>query len=87
MRDYLFAPRPMHVIIAQVAEKHGLEYSEIFTKQRARRYSWARQEAMWRLAKEVTASLPEIGRALGGFDHTTVLHGIRRHEARMSAGS
>jgi len=85
MRDYLFAPQPMHAIIAQVAEKHGLTYREMLARRRARKIAWARQEAMWRCARETTESLPNIGRALGGYDHTTVLYGVRRHEERMSA--
>lgn len=100
MRDYLLGhppvkeadltvesnfSRPLHSIIWQVAEKHGLSFSDLLSKRRFRPLAWARQEAMWRCANETPSSLPEIGRALGKRDHTTVIHGIRRHEERMRA--
>ena len=38
------------------------------------------------LARELTgASLPDIGRAFGGRNHTTVLHAVRRVERKMDA--
>lgn len=40
----------------------------------------------WHLARELTPrSLPEIGRRMGGYDHTTVLNGCRRISARARA--
>lgn len=85
MRDYLFAPgRPLHAIIAEVAEKYGLTYAELISSRRDRRLAWPRQEAMWRCAKETVSSYPEIAREFYR-DHTTVLHGIRAHEERLRA--
>jgi chromosomal replication initiator protein len=40
---------------------------------------------MWLLKSMTSLSLPQIGRALGGRDHTTVMHGVRKHESRMLA--
>ena len=46
---------------------------------------WPRQLAMY-LARELTGqTLPAIGRAFGGRDHTTVLHACRRTAERMAA--
>jgi len=86
-RDYLLVPnvRPMHAIICEVANKYGLTHNELVSNRRSRQVAWPRQEAMWRCAKETTFSLPDIGRALGGRDHTTVIYGIRRYEQRMRA--
>ena len=38
------------------------------------------------MREETDASLPQIGRALGGRDHTTVLYGLKCHAERMAAG-
>jgi chromosomal replication initiator protein len=49
----------------------------MYSKKRTRVIARPRQVAMW-LAKELTAmSLPAIGEAFGGRDHTTVLHACR----------
>lgn len=71
-------------IIAQVAEQHGLTAAELLGATRVRSIAYARQEAMWRISRELGRSLPEIGRMMGGRDHTTVLHGIRAHERRLA---
>ena len=61
-----------------VAEYFKLRVSDLLSKRRSRSIARPRQIAM-ALAKELTNhSLPEIGDAFGGRDHTTVLHGCRR---------
>ncbi len=61
-----------------VAEYFKLRVSDLLSKRRSRSVARPRQIAM-ALAKELTShSLPEIGDAFGGRDHTTVLHGCRR---------
>jgi len=61
-----------------VAEYFKLRVSDLLSKRRSRSVARPRQLAM-ALAKELTShSLPEIGEAFGGRDHTTVLHGCRR---------
>jgi chromosomal replication initiation ATPase DnaA len=72
-----------HQIIAETAEKHGITVRQMKQGGRARMYSWPRQEAMYRIYTELHGySLPRIGRLLGGRDHTTVIHGIRRFAER-----
>lgn len=71
-------------IIAQVADRHGLTVAELMGTTRVRLIAHARQEAMWRISRELGRSLPEIGRMMGGRDHTTVLHGIRAYEKRLA---
>lgn len=71
-------------IIAAVAAHHGIKPAELTGHRRWRSHAWPRQEAYW-LAQRITGkSLPEIGRAFGGRDHTTVLHGIRAVEDRTT---
>lgn len=69
-------------IIASVANKYGLTVMELKGDRRSRRVSIPRQEIMYRAYTETGASLPTIGRSLGDRDHTTVLYGVRAHEAR-----
>jgi chromosomal replication initiator protein len=60
-----------------VAEYFKLRTSDMISAKRSRSIARPRQIAM-ALAKELTKhSLPEIGRAFGGRDHTTVLHATR----------
>jgi chromosomal replication initiator protein len=61
-----------------VAEYFKIRVADLLSKRRSRSIARPRQVAM-ALAKELTNhSLPEIGDAFGGRDHTTVLHGCRR---------
>ena len=72
-----------------VAEYFKMRVSDLHSKRRNRQITRPRQVGM-ALAKELTnLSLPEIGDAFGGRDHTTVLHACRkveellRHDAKI----
>ncbi len=61
-----------------VAEYCKIRYADLLSKRRSRSVARPRQIAM-ALSKELTKhSLPEIGEAFGGRDHTTVLHACRK---------
>lgn len=61
-----------------VAEYYKIKVADLHSKRRSRSVARPRQMAM-ALAKELTNhSLPEIGDAFGGRDHTTVLHACRK---------
>ena len=61
-----------------VADYYKIKVSEMYSKKRSRNVARPRQMAM-ALAKELTQlSLPDIGDAFGGRDHTTVLHACRK---------
>jgi chromosomal replication initiator protein len=73
-----------------VADYYKARMTDLLSKRRSRSVARPRQVAM-ALAKELTThSLPEIGAAFGGRDHTTVLHACKRikelrdSEQRMS---
>lgn len=73
-----------------VADYYKVRVADLLSKRRSRSVARPRQVAM-ALAKELTShSLPEIGDAFGGRDHTTVLHACKRikelrdSETRMS---
>ncbi len=64
-----------------VADYFKIRVGDLLSKKRSRSIARPRQFGM-ALAKELTNhSLPEIGDAFGGRDHTTVLHGCRRIES------
>ena len=61
-----------------VADYYGLQIKDMLSKKRTRSLARPRQVAM-AMAKELTEhSLPEIGDAFAGRDHTTVLHACRQ---------
>ena len=61
-----------------VADYYKLRVADLLSKRRTRNIARPRQVAMG-IAKELTNhSLPEIGDAFGGRDHTTVLHAVRK---------
>ena len=61
-----------------VADYYKIRVSDLLSKRRSRSVARPRQIAM-ALAKELTnSSLPEIGDAFGGRDHTTVIHACRK---------
>ena len=73
-----------------VADYYKVRMADLLSKRRSRSVARPRQVAM-ALAKELTShSLPEIGDAFGGRDHTTVIHACKRikelrtSEVRMS---
>ena len=64
-----------------VAEYYKIKLQDLLSKRRSRSVARPRQMAM-ALSKELTNhSLPEIGDAFGGRDHTTVLHACRKIES------
>ncbi|MBI5923309.1 MAG: chromosomal replication initiator protein DnaA [Betaproteobacteria bacterium] len=67
----------LELIQKTVADYYKLKVAEMYSKKRTRAIARPRQIAMW-LSRDLTHhSLPEIGEAFGGRDHTTVLHACR----------
>lgn len=81
LKDLLaFQERQVNInnIQKTVAEYYKIRIADLHSKSRTRKITRPRQIAM-ALAKELTErSLPEIGDAFGGRDHTTVLHACRK---------
>ena len=84
--DEAAAPVRMSIrqIAAAVAAEYGVPAAEMAGHDTRRAFSVPRQEAM-RRAWEAGFSTPQIGRVLGGRDHSTVMHGIKRARERMAA--
>jgi chromosomal replication initiator protein len=71
-------------IQARTAEAFGISVDALVSTSRASAVAWPRQVAMY-LARELTAqSLPAIGRAFGGRNHTTVMHACKRTAERIA---
>ncbi|OGO10310.1 MAG: chromosomal replication initiator protein DnaA, partial [Chloroflexi bacterium RBG_13_60_9] len=62
-------------IIDAVAGQFGIEREKLLGRERSRDIVLPRQVAMYLIREETNASLPEIGNAMGGRDHTTVMYG------------
>ncbi|HTY98298.1 MAG TPA: chromosomal replication initiator protein DnaA [Rhodocyclaceae bacterium] len=67
----------LELIQKYVADYYKIKVADMYSQKRTRAVARPRQVAMW-LSRELTPhSLPEIGEAFGGRDHTTVLHACR----------
>ncbi|MHB1204469.1 MAG: chromosomal replication initiator protein DnaA [Rhodospirillaceae bacterium] len=77
----------MEEIQKRVAEHFKIRVSDMSSARRSRAVARPRQVAMY-LSKQLTSrSLPEIGRAFGGRDHTTVMHAVRKIEELVKLDS
>lgn len=71
-------------IVRQVAFRHNVTIPQIMGKTRKTDVVIARHEMFYRMHEETRMSFVLIGRKCGGFDHTTVISGVRRHKERMA---
>lgn len=83
--EWLIPPSHWQVIVREVCEKYGISKLDLISARRAVPYTHARHEAMYRMRHETPLSLPQIGKKLGGRDHTTVWSGINSHIRRLGA--
>jgi chromosomal replication initiator protein len=77
-------PIDLDVVIDTVAWVHGLSRDELLSRDRSRRVAWPRHIAAYMCRKLTAASLPEIGHALGGRNHTSILRAVRSVAERQS---
>lgn len=87
LKDILKTPAHQPVTIDSimqiVADYYSIKVSELKSKRRTRNITFPRQIAMY-LARDLTeSSLPEIGEAFGGRDHSTVIHAIEKIESEL----
>jgi len=74
----------VEAIQQRTAEAFGISVEALLSSSRSGAVAWPRQVAMY-LTRELTdQTLPAIGRAFGGRNHTTVLHAYRRTAERMA---
>src|SRR5262249_55426376 len=77
------APKIKHELTADgilklVALHFNVRTTDLKSDKRVRKLSYPRQVCMYLLRKHLLLSFPEIGRFMGGKDHTTVLHAVSK---------
>lgn len=75
--------RSLRTIITEIGEYHGFTHTDMISRRKSIRLSRARQEAYWQCVVETRCSFPEVARAFGKRDHTTIMHGVNRHQIRL----
>jgi len=71
------------LIQKEVASFFDISITDMKSKKRSRNVILPRQICMWLARKLTNLSLPEIGSAFGGKDHTTVMHSCKKMENDM----
>lgn len=74
----------MPTIAARICEEYGVTIDDLKGDRRTLVLTRARQHAMADMHETGRYSMPQIGYFLGRRHHTTVLHGIRAHRARLA---
>lgn len=88
LKDILPSKRPKVITIEDIQQKvseyYNLKTEELRARKRTRAVAFPRQIAMY-LSRELTEfSLPKIGEAFGGRDHTTVIHAHEKISSSIS---
>jgi chromosomal replication initiator protein len=71
------------LIFKEVSKYYHAPKEEILGKRRTKELVVPRQVAMYLLRIEINLSYPEIGREMGGKDHTTIMHGCKKVESEI----
>jgi chromosomal replication initiator protein len=72
-------------ILHAVTRHYNIDEADLVGRSRRKDVVQARQMMMYLARQETSASLPKIGQALGGRDHTTVMHGIDKIASKIEA--
>ena len=65
-------------IIESVSDVFGVPVEKVMSRDRTKNVALTRQVIMYLMREEANASLPQIGQAMGGRDHTTVIHACEK---------
>jgi chromosomal replication initiator protein len=65
-------------IIEEVARFYNLTVEDLIGPDRSKEVAMARQVAMYLVREDTDASLPDVGKMLGGRDHTTIIYGCKK---------
>lgn len=74
------------IVLKEVCTRYGIERDALVAKCRTQRLAYARQEAMYFL-RTMGYSYPAIAKFLGGFNHTTIMHGVKAYAERTGLHS
>jgi chromosomal replication initiator protein len=89
LKDIIPSSRPRQITIQDIQQKvadfYGLKLEDFKARKRTKAVAFPRQVAMY-LSRELTDfSLPKIGEAFGGRDHTTVIHAHEKIAASIKS--
>ena len=79
----VFARPQWKIIARQICAKYNVDFDEVFSDRRHKHLVLIRHEIFYRLKVDLQMSYPQIAEKFNK-DHTTVLHGVRKHAARLS---
>jgi len=84
--DVVTGRRPVKDIVTSVLEEFpGVSYAQVISGSRTASIVEARHTCVYAVHKaRPDLSLPQIGKLIGGRDHTSILHCIRKMEARLN---
>lgn len=72
-------------LLSQVEQKFGVSHRVLIGHSRVKKMVRARQVATYLLREELGLGFSEIGRLLGGRDHSTIIHSVRRMETAIKS--
>ncbi len=89
LQDIIASPKTLDTehVIRTVADFYHVSVHQLAGRKRNKDIIRPRQVAMYLARKETQASLPEIGTALGGRDHTTVIYGVEKIAGQLEEDS
>jgi chromosomal replication initiator protein len=73
----------LDAVIRTAASFCNVSLGDLLSSTRERGIAWPRQLVMLLAREHTTASTPQIAKALGGRDHTTIIYGIREARVRV----
>jgi chromosomal replication initiator protein len=77
----------LSAVLEATAKYYGLTIDDLSSRKRTKIVAQARQLAMYLAREETDASLPQIGDALGGRDHSTIVHGCAKIASLLESDS
>jgi len=72
-------------VLRAVAEHFAIDEIDLLGKRRVQEVVFPRQIVMYILRHELEHTLPQIGDELGGKDHTTIMHGVKKIETQLKS--
>ena len=80
------SPKLSRRILQEVCQLYGVNMIDLISDRRTANLVRPRMHCYYRLRTETTLSYPQIGRLMGGRDHTTAMHGYKKFLAQVEAG-